>query len=114
EFVVEDVLTHFFDKKDFEALFGKDFKIIFAKRENHPATRNKKMWTVLLQKKMKQIIPLPKISEQKLSEIKNKELELYTKKYYEETYWVEDIPGKKHYREFHYNDPTHEKRFRYL
>lgn len=50
----------------------------------------------------------------KLSFLRKKERSKYTKWYFENMYWVEDFPHKKHYREFGYNDPTHEKRFRYL
>jgi ubiquinone/menaquinone biosynthesis C-methylase UbiE len=46
--------------------------------------------------------------------IRRKERAKYTKWYFENIYWVEDIPGKKHYKKFHYNDPIHEKRFRFL
>lgn len=43
EFVVENVLTHFFDESTFKKLFRKNFSIIFAKLKKHPATRNKQM-----------------------------------------------------------------------
>lgn len=48
------------------------------------------------------------------SEFRRKERAKYTKWYFENMYWVEDFPGKQHYRAFAYDDPTHEKRFRYL
>ena len=51
EFVVENVLTHFFDKADFPKIFQKNFLIISAKLAKHPATSNKRMWTVLLKRK---------------------------------------------------------------
>lgn len=51
EFIVEDVLTHFFEKEDFEWLFKKDFTIMSAKRHRHPATPNKLMWTAMLKRK---------------------------------------------------------------
>ena len=59
EFVVEDVLTHFFEKDDFQKLFGKDF-VVSATRKRHPATPNKLMWTVILKRKpyKKRFLPI--------------------------------------------------------
>lgn len=46
--------------------------------------------------------------------LRKREQAKYTKWYFENMYWVEDFPGKKHYRTFNYSDPTHKKRFKYL
>ncbi|MBI2637452.1 MAG: class I SAM-dependent methyltransferase [Candidatus Sungbacteria bacterium] len=53
-------------------------------------------------------------SYKKISTERRKERSKYTKWYYDNLYWIEDFPGKQHYRNFNYNDPTHEKRYRYL
>lgn len=54
------------------------------------------------------------LSPKQISALRKKERSKYTKWYYDNLYWVEDIPGKAHYRKFTHNDPTHEKRYRYL
>lgn len=46
--------------------------------------------------------------------IREKERRKYNKSYFENFYWAEDFPVRKHYKNFSYNDPTHEKRFRFL
>ncbi len=51
---------------------------------------------------------------EKKKEIRKKERAKYNKWYYENVYWVEDLPNKQHDRDFNYNDPTHEKRFDFL
>ena len=56
----------------------------------------------------------PIFSRKELSAMRRKERAKYTKWYFENMYWVEDYPGKKHYRSFQYDDPKHEKRFEYL
>lgn len=48
EFVVEDVLTHFFKRGDFRKIFGRKFSITSAKVHDHPATSQKCMWTVVM------------------------------------------------------------------
>ena len=48
EFVVENVLTHFFEKGDFKKLFEEHFTTIFSILGKHPQTKNKRMWMVLL------------------------------------------------------------------
>lgn len=62
----------------------------------------------------KQKLNLPELPQKKLKELRRKERAKYTKWYFKNMYWVEDFPKRKHYRKFNYNDPTHEKRFRYL
>lgn len=47
-------------------------------------------------------------------EIRKKERAKYTKWYFENVYWAEDSPHKKHHRNFRYNDPSHKKRFQFL
>lgn len=56
----------------------------------------------------------PITSRQERSKMRKQERAKYTKWYFENMYWVEDFSGKKHYRKFNYNDPSHEKRFIYL
>lgn len=51
EFVVENVLTHFFGREDFPVLFGKYFIVVSTELNKHPATSNKSMWTVVLKRR---------------------------------------------------------------
>jgi ubiquinone/menaquinone biosynthesis C-methylase UbiE len=48
------------------------------------------------------------------SKIRQSERAKYNKEYFENFYWAEDFPRRKHYKKFNYNDPTHEKRFTFL
>lgn len=55
-----------------------------------------------------------KLSDRQLQILRYKERSKYNKWYFENVYWIEDFPNKKHYQKFNYNDPTHKKRFLYL
>jgi len=63
---------------------------------------------------IEQKLNLPKLLGKQLKKLRSKERAKYTKWYFENMYWVEDFPKRKHYRKFNYNDPSHKKRFQYL